>query len=265
MSDFSWLEDQIRTVKTNNFFVVDGPVSKSLRKRIETTPLGVPSSYKSLAIQFGNAKLYCSRQRYIVEVFAAPRETKSAEEEELLQFGKTDESPGFFKMADLRDDGAEIPVYEWNPEDGVHKAYPGFESWLVENCRIARRQFKKKRWTEIENGPRPFSEHEEAIIQARRLFKWKLVGIADDGDLLLEVSNGSTMRLPYLTVGVRGKTIGRGGKFVPVSAIQPGERKVIKVGCYKKVEPPSELELFDEPDPLPETRDSYWEFRPLEA
>ena len=98
MSDFSWLEDQIRTVKTNNFFVVDGPVSKSLRKRIETTPLGVPSSYKSLAIQFGNAKLYCSRQRYIVEVFAAPRETKSAEEEELLQFGKTDESPGFFKI-----------------------------------------------------------------------------------------------------------------------------------------------------------------------
>ncbi len=264
MHDFGWLEEQVKAVKTNNFFVIAGPVSKSLRKRIETSPIGVPSSYKSFVIQFGHSKLYCSRQLYMVEVFASPHEVKSKDGEDLLQFGKTDESPAYFKTTDLRDDGAEIPVYEWNPEDGLHKAFPGFEKWLLESCRIARRQFKKKRWAEIIKGPEPFSHEELKIIEARRLFHWKVVGIAEDGDLLLDITNRSTMHLSFLSVGVSGKKVGKGGVYVSVADIDPGEHKVRKVSCYKRDEQPRELELFHEPDPLPETRDSYWEFRPLE-
>ena len=258
---FGWLEDQIKLVKTNNFFVVHGQASKIMKRRIETSPLGVPWRYKEFAIQFGAAKLYCSRQQYLVEVFQAPHELKTSDGDDFLQFGKTDESPAYFKVAELREDGAEIPVYEWNSEDGIHKAYSGFESWLVESCRLARRQFKKKRWEEVINGPPPFTEDEMKIIKARRLFKWRVVGIAEDGDLLLDISNESNMSLPYLSVGVSGKKIGRGGVFIPISHIQPGEHKVVKVDCYKEADPPNKVELFQKPDPLPETRDSYWEFR----
>lgn len=264
-NSFIWLEELIASVKTNDFFVVDGPASKLLRRAIRDSSIGVPNCYKSFVLQFGNSKLFRSRLQYLVEVFASPHPAKSESGEDLLQFGKTDESPAYFKVCELQNDGSEIPVYEWNPEDGLHLAYSGFEEWLLENCKIARRQFKKKRWAEILVGPKPFSAEELRVIEARRLFKWRVVGIADDKDLLLEITNGSDIVLPYLTIHVKGKTIGRGGLFVPVSTVLPGHKQVIKKSCYKECEPPDQVELFQDGDPLPENRDGYWEFRPIPA
>jgi len=100
------------------------------------------------------------------------------------------------------------------------------------------------------------------IVLARRLFSWKHVGFANDGDAIFEVRNSSTRRLPFLTVGVRGVKL-VGGAWLDVSSISPGATALVEHICYKDMMRPEEMECFSEPDPTPETRDRYWEFKRL--
>ncbi|MCA8974918.1 MAG: hypothetical protein KDC98_09355 [Planctomycetes bacterium] len=107
---------------------------------------------------------------------------------------------------------------------------------------------------------RPFSRREQAIVLARRLFSWKHLGFAANGDATFEVANGSTMRLPFLRIGVRGPNL-RGGVWLRVSGIAPGSRLVVQHDCYKDFLEPTEVEFFDVDDPTPATRDRFWEFK----
>jgi len=70
------------------------------------------------------------------------------------------------------------------------------------------------------------------------------------------VDNGSTMRLPFLSIGVRGPTL-RGGAWLRVSGITPDSSGVVQHYCYKDLLEPTEVEVFDVGDPTPETRDRY--------
>jgi hypothetical protein len=265
---FEWLADEIARVKTPKFYLVDGPASAELRQAVEDSGVPVPPSYKEFIFRFGNAKLHRSLDMYLVEVFAAPREAGSEETGPLLWFGKEDRSPVYFKKGDLKP-GAECPVYKWRPESGVRRRAVGLEEWLRAACASARRQFRRKEWEAIEHGPAPFSEFEQAIVSARRLYRWRILGIAPDGDLRFEVHNGSTMTLPYLSVEIRGQLwppktgpLLRGA-WLPVSAIPPGETGVVEFNCYKDLVDPKTVEAFDKPDPGPEDRDRYWEFKAL--
>jgi|SRR5688572_27160344 len=107
---------------------------------------------------------------------------------------------------------------------------------------------------------RPFSKHEQSVIVARRLFTWRHTGFATNGDAIFEVDNGSTMRLPFLSIGVRGPRL-RGGAWLSVSGITPDSSGVVQHDCYKDLLEPTEVEFFDVGDPTPETRDRYWEFK----
>ena len=76
----------------------------------------------------------------------------------------------------------------------------------------------------------------------------------------------SDMTLPYLFLGVRGKLRPpNGGPLnggaLSGSSIRPGETRVIEHDCYKKVVTPEDVEVFDLPDPGPEDREQYWEFK----
>jgi hypothetical protein len=77
------------------------------------------------------------------------------------------------------------------------------------------------------------------------------------------------MVLPYLTVGVRGKLRPpkegplTGGVYLPVDSIYPEQTGRVAFDCYKKYVDPKDVEVFDEPDPGPEDRERYWEFRAL--
>jgi hypothetical protein len=157
-------------------------------------------------------------------------------------------------------------VFEWF-SNGIQQTADGFEDWLKAKCKSARKRFKKKEWEAIEKGPPPFNDHEQAIVEARKLFRWRVVGIAPNEDLRFEIHNGSAMTLPYLSVGVRGKLRPpkngplNGGAFLPVASIRPGETKVVEFDCYKKFIAPNDTEAFALPDPGPEDREQYWEFR----
>ena len=80
----------------------------------------------------------------------------------------------------------------------------------MEDVELRGAQFKKKEWKDIEAGPPPFSALEIAILEARRLFRWRVVGIASNGDLQFEVHNRSNLILPYLSIGIR-ESCGRRG------------------------------------------------------
>jgi len=197
---FDWLAEEMVRIKTRKFHLVDGAASAEIRKAVGETPVPIPPSYREFIIRFGNAKLYRQGSSYLVQVFAVPREAQSDDGESLLHCGRTDMSLAYFKESLLVRNG-DSPVFEWRHQQGLQKTADGFEEWLKAKCASARRQFKKRQWAAIEEGPPPFNDKEQAIIEARKQFRWRVVGIAPNGDLQFEVFNRSGMILPYLTVG----------------------------------------------------------------
>jgi hypothetical protein len=115
------------------------------------------------------------------------------------------------------------------------------------------------------SGPRPFTAEERAIADARRKFRWRVVGHTPEGNLLFEVTNGSDRILPFLSMGVRGKggTKLEGGVWLRTADIQPGQTAVIEKDTYRRQLAPDEVEVFDLPDPIPEKKERYWEFKAL--
>ena len=174
----------------------------------------------------------------------------------------TNRSNAYFKASLLRGE-EESPVFEGYPSRQVQVA-DSFEVWLTKRCKTARKTYKKQGWAEIIAGPSPFTPEERRIVEARRLFTWRVVGITPERDLLIEVHNGSDMVLPFLSIGVRRKDSGPfGGIWLPVSHVRPGQTAVVERDAYKKMVDPSGIELFPQPDPEPEDRDRYWEFKAL--
>jgi len=263
---YEWLKEEIASVNTLKFFVVDGHAPDHLRQAIEPSDTPVPPSYKAFVREFGDVALYRQGGIYLVQVFANCVEAESSDGEPLLQFGRTDMSLAYFKEFLLMR-GQESPVFESHNAQGLRQSYDNFEQWLMEKCSAARAQFKKKEWEDIEQGPKPFSTEERKLIEARRRFRWRVVGISPNGNLRFEVHNASTIVLPYLSIGIRGKLRSpksgplNGGIWLPVSSVLPGETRIIEKDCYKDVVDPGDIEAFEKPDPEPEDRDRYWEFK----
>jgi len=261
---FEWFEELAAKIQTNKFFLVDGPESAEWRRGSDAA---LPPSYREFVLRFGNAKLFRYGSWYYVSIFAGPREAENADGERFIQFGGTWTSRAFFKES-LLVGGAESPVFE-SFKNCTRKTADGFEQWIKQKCAAARKRFNKKAWDAIEQGPPPFTEHERAVVEARKQIHWRVIGIAPNEDLRFEIRNDSTMSLPFLSVGVRGKlrppNVGplTGGAFLPIASIGPGETGIVEFDCYKGYITPIDTEVFDEPEPGPEDRDQYWEFRPM--
>jgi hypothetical protein len=264
---FEWLKEEMARIKTRKFHLVDGPLPDDRRALIEQTELAVPPSYKQFVVQFGHAQLYRQNGIYLVEIFPTPRDAKSSEGECLLHFGRTDLSISYFKN-NLLVASNESPIFEWRHDRGLRKTADGFEEWLTKKCKSAKGLFSKRQWSGIEAGPPPFSEKEQEIMEARRHYRWRALGPTESGDMRFEVSNGSKINLPYLTIGVRGKLrdksdVLEGGAWLPIAQISPGQTQVVETNCYKDLVDPKDVETYAEPDPDPEDRELYWEFRAL--
>jgi hypothetical protein len=266
---FEWLTEEMAQIKTGKFHLVDGPISVEDRRLVEGSALAVPPSYKQFVVQFGNAKLYRSGNGvYRLQVFAVPDEIQVEEHSDTLyHFGRTDRSLAYFKGTLLAPQ-QESPVFEWYHNAGLRRTAEGFEEWLRKKAATARQAFKKGEWEAIVQGPIPFNEQELAIVDARRKFRWRVVGVSEAGAVRFEVRNESTMSLPFLSLGVRGKNRRDGGRFeggvfLRVDHISPERSAVVEKDCYKKWVDPKDIAPFDMPDPGPEDRELYWEFRAL--
>lgn len=261
---FDWLDQEIEAIKTRRFHVVDGPADASLRMAVEGSGAPLPRSYKEFVLRFGNAKLYKKHGYYIVGVLAAPVEEQSPDGESLYRIGHYQSSNAYFKGSHLRGE-EEAPVFEGGGGKLVQAA-DGFEDWLTKRRKAARAKYNKREWAGVLTGPPPFTPEEQAVVAARRLFTCRAAGVTAAGDMLFEVHNGSGTVLPFLSVGVRWEGEGgglQGGVWVPVAHVRPGQTAVVEHDAYKGMSDPRKAEVFVLPDPEPEDRDRYWEFKDL--
>jgi hypothetical protein len=259
-SRFRWLADEIAQVRTPKFFVVAGPPPPGLREAILSQQAGVPPSYVDFVLQFGNAKLYRQPVGYALGVLGVPQRAETPTGEELMCIGHYDGRRAYFKVATLAT-GVEAPVYE-RGASGLKRAAESFEQWLHERAAAIRNRLGKRRWAQIVEGPAPFSLDETEIVEARRKFRWRKLGIAEDGDVEIEVTNESDRTLPFFGIGVRshdGEV--NGAVWLKTSELAPGETRRFKEDLYKNLVKPQEVELFSLPDPGPEDRERYREFR----
>jgi hypothetical protein len=263
---YDWLIDETAKVRTRKFFMFDGPAPPSLHQVIEESLL--PPSYKAFVIRFGGAKLFRQGGVYLVRVLASPIEAEGIDGEKLVHFGRTDVSMAYF-MYSMLDGHTESPVFCWTHGRKLSKSAMSFEDWLERVFKASKKRFSGRAWQQIERGPAAFSASELAVVEARRRFRWRVVGIAANGDLQFEVHNGSQLILPYLSIGVRGTPrIGHhepldGGVWLPVSSILPGETRVVEKDCYKNIADPKDVVAFEKEPPEPEDRERYWEFKSL--
>jgi hypothetical protein len=263
---FEWLDQELSEIRTKRFHVVDGPASNDLREAVLASPLPAPPSYVEFVLRFGNAKLYrmTGLDLYWLQVFAAPRDVESRAGEPLLYIGGYDESCAYFREEKLVA-GREAPIFE-STDMRIRKAADSFEEWLAARAVRARRRYKRKEWAEVLRGPPPFTAEELAVVQARRQFAWRVVGVTPSGEIMYEVSNGSDRQLPFLSIGIRSRSGKlKGGVWLPVAHIAPGQKDIVAKYTYRDLLEPSDVEAYPLPDPEPEERARYWEFRGVPA
>lgn len=257
---FEWLEQEITAVKTPRFHLVEGPADSKLRDAVDQSGLPLPAAYKEFVLKFGNAKLYRkSRNGYRIIVYAGPREAKLDDGARIYHLGSHDGASVYVKPAK---DSVELPVFEF--EDGCEeKVANTFEEWLEDSCaRVRNKYVKEKKWVGILRGPEPFTLRENELIGGRKQIHWRVLGIDVDRKNMFEVTNASHSVLPALTVGIRSKDGQLNGAVrLNIQHIGPGQTAILHVDCYKDLKPPEEIEAFALPDPQPEDRDYYWEFR----
>lgn len=261
---YEWLAKEIAEVKEPKFHIVDGPADKRLRKSIETTELAAPKSYKSFALEMGNSRLYRKDGDifYHVEVFASMQEMEYPAGQMWNWIGEYLGHKACFRL-DLMRGERESPIFEWY--SGPNGSYAleiakGFDQWLKLRCGHARKKYLKRRWKEIHAGPAPFTPEEQAIVAARQKFRWKVLGVAKNGNLRFQIHNGSDIVIPYFSLRVdhRGGDAA-GGVTFKVIDLDPGETRVFEQDCYKDLYAPTDIVPADYPPLGPEDRGRYWE------
>jgi len=265
---FRWLRAEIAAIRSRRFHVFSPVTEVELEylHRRKRTKLG--DSFASFLVEFGWAQLYTDYgDAPLVSAYplSSKRRFVLADGHAYIGFGYAGDQSVFFRESNILAEGVS-PVYE-GTQDSVVKVNDGFEQWLEESCTWARSTFTQKAWQKILEGPKPFSPRQQAIVAARSQFKWRHVGFAKNGDAIFEVTNGSNMTLPYLSIGVQGKggTKLVGGVWLDVSRIKPGHTGQVRRDCYKDQLSRRELECFHLEEPIPEKKELYWEFKRMAA
>ncbi len=277
---YEWLTEEIRSIQSRRFHVFEPVSSAELEYRDNRSVLPLPPSFKAFLEQFGRAKLYLDADD-VPKVAVYPL---SPHRRILLDPGGVFVELGYFKaqsvyfqiessavgakvfnLTALRvvEEGARFEDHAWTATPRT--VADDFEIWLKTVCVRARSEYSKAGWQRVLSGPRPFTAKEQAIVDARRKFRWRVVGHTPEGNMLFEVSNGSDRVLPFLSVGVRGKGGIKleGGVWLRTAGIQPGQTAVLEQDCYRKQLSPDEVEVFELPDPIPEKKERYWEFKAI--
>jgi hypothetical protein len=256
---FEWLEKELSEVKTPRFHLVEGPADAQLRDAVDRSDLALPPSYKEFVLKFGNSKLYrrAKNDSYRIGVYAGPKREVLSDGSELFRIGFHDGAKVYFRPSNST---SESQILELE-SSGLEKVADDFADWLKASCTQARKSYGKEKWAELIRGPSPFDAEEEGIVEARRQFGWRVLGVDSQGNHIIRVTNSSKLNLPALTLGVRSKD-GRlnGAILLPVGNISPGQTIELHIDCYRDFLKPHEVEVFSLPDPRPEDRDRYHEF-----
>lgn len=254
---FDWLREELQTIKDRKFHIIRVPQAAYGAEHRIDWPVQPPQSYRGFIEEFGPSMLYRELGYWLVRVHDRPIPHLDSNHGQLLNFGGFDSGSAYYRLSDLG--GVEAPVYEtrgW----GVVIAAQSFDAWLARRARAARQRYKKVEWARIVRGPDPFTDEELKVVAARKRFHWQLLKVSKTGKMTFRVANMSDRVLPFLSLGIRGPNL-RGGIWLPVANIGPGETRTVEKQSYTCLEDPSLLEAFDLPDPWPEDRERYREFK----
>lgn len=125
---FEWLENEIASIKTPNFHIVDGAVNTLTQKAINESLVTVPRFYKDFVQKCGSARLYLhpANRNYKVVVFGAPRESVKDNGNNIYHIGSYDGASVYFKETT---NVFECTIYEYESgyEEKVAVDFPLFE------------------------------------------------------------------------------------------------------------------------------------------
>jgi hypothetical protein len=260
---YSWLEEEAEKIHWRRFFEFkDNADEKSLEK-LELKVGTLPSDFKQFVLKFGDVNLFRNRDRdsYLLSVMSQPRVRKNLQGEILLEFGFFLNSGYAYFRRKASVGSFPDTVFEGTNYDRLRMGEKSFEEWLKTRFKRARKLYKKSEWLEIIKGASPFTIEELDICEAIPNFTFKKIGIAEDGDILIEVHNASDRYFDFLTVGVKVPGCLEGAVFLDVSRIGPSATGIIKQNCYKESSLPKYVQLFRKKLPEPEDREMYAEFR----
>lgn len=259
---YSWLRQEINAIRTQKFHLIDDEIPLPARQ----FPFGdldlLPPSYKCFVEMFGTARLYRELGYYLIRVSRIPWIVRG--ERTFVCFGGFDTcDAGFFE--DALQHNVECEVYEGNElSTPPARVASSFSAWIEQRAIDAKKRYSSAEWAAIVSGPRPFSSRDLAILTARTLMRWRLIGISLDGNLEIEIRNESTLVLPYLSIGIRGLEHDLEGViWLPVQHVVPGTSVVVVHAGYKDLVDNTKVELFQLPSPGPDDRERYWEFEAI--
>ncbi|MCX6922371.1 MAG: hypothetical protein NT154_04020 [Verrucomicrobia bacterium] len=253
-----WLRDELRTIKDRKFHIIRAPQGAYGSEFRIDWPMRPPESYRKFIEEFGPAMLYRKLSFWLIRVHNRPVPHVDPRPGQCLIFGGFDSGRAYFRLSDLG--ASEAPVYETRGASGLFITAPSFDEWLAQRAHAARKRYKKAEWTKILRGPDPFTAEELEIVAARKQFQWRLLEVSKMGRMTFRVANMSDRRLPFLSLGIRGPSL-VGGLWLPVADIGVGETRTVEKEGYTCMKDPSLQEAFDLPDPWPEDRERYLEFK----
>lgn len=263
MSIFELIGEAIDEVRYPEFFRCE-PLTAEERKRVEAIP-NLPQSYLKFLETFGRARFFRElyRDRHKLFVYPPPPKLPFYKDSYMVGFGAVAFSmPLMFKWSEL-ESGVEPPVYDLSCGSPRRRA-DSFTEWLTKVWERTRKAYTKKDWARVQAGPEPFTESEHRIVQIRRGFSWRQLE-PRNGNIAVEITNGSDGKLPFYSIGVKGKYADfRGGFHLKVSTIEPGAKEVVEIslsGGYDQSLTAETAVLCDKGEPVPERREDFWEFR----
>jgi len=256
---FQWLRDEVRALKASRFHVFEPAIAPS--------ELGTwDPMITSFLTEFGAARLYREGVGHRISLHW-PRRPESevirSMVGDLLELGVVQGESIYVGPQDST--GA--CLWKLDSESGKPRIIRlPFDVWLKRAGVTSRRLYPLQEWRDMALDPKPFTAQELERLAARKLFDWTVERLPRRKanptwvrTIAIEVTNRSTLTLPYLTIGYRGNA-GASRIHVDVSGVGPGMQRRIARDVHGS--DGAELQdFFAVEDPLPEERDILWELR----
>ncbi len=228
MSQADWFQDEVASVKWRNFYVFGGPVPAGLfaDEARRLTLAALPQEYERFIRRWGAAKLFRRGLGHELLIFR-PAQAEVRDGRFIFAGGPA----GDYGFPLLPMHGARASVWL-----GRRKIAETFSGWLSGTLDKIKKTYTQREWRMLQAGPPPFTPAEAAVTAARGKFRVKFLGKTEHDKGAFEVYNGSAIKLPVYSVGVRMPNL-EGGAYLKTGGVGPGQTRRILHDCYLDLYP----------------------------
>ncbi len=232
-ANYAWVLDEMAGVKTPKFFTLADPCDVTALAANQRQFPHLPIDYTCFIKQFGGARLFRHPRElgYLITFFSSPEIVRECRYAPLVHIGNL-HGQGMICFRPEIDRDSRWNIYEQRGAN-LFNTKLGFSEWFASRWSRSKNFYSKKAWAKYVAGPKPFTPEEQLIVEARLLYSINLLGHDDSGLAIVEVTNGSSLVLPTLTVRVDAGKRERGAIWLNVSDVFPGSKKILHEDIYK--------------------------------